>query len=96
MAVGETEAVPLVAVEVVQPDGEAALHLVALVLLQVRVDGEPDVTDVGLALKDTVGAGVVVPVVVVPLRVYELTIRFLLAGKVPLTVPALPLALIPK
>ena len=91
-----TEAVPLVAVDVVHPLGEAALQLVALVLLQVRVEALPLVTDVGDALRVTVGAGVVVPEVVVPLSVYELTTRLRLAGKVPLTVPALPDALIPK
>jgi hypothetical protein len=46
---------PLVALAPLQPP--EAVHAVALVLLQVRVDVPPDATLVGFAVRSTVGAG---------------------------------------
>jgi len=68
--VGETDWVPDVAVELVQPLGDVALQLVGLdkvelVTLQLRVLDEPEVMDVGLAVRDIVGAGVEEPTVTV-------------------------------
>ena len=55
MLVGETASVPLVAALPVQPP--EAVHEVALVLDQARVELLPEVIEVGLAFKVTVGAG---------------------------------------
>ncbi len=57
MVVGETDWVPEVAFVPVQPP--EAVQLVALVDDQVSVDDCPDVTEVGEAVRETVGAGVV-------------------------------------
>ncbi len=57
LVVGETDWVPEVAFVPVQPP--EAVQLVALVDDQVSVDDCPDVTEVGEAVRETVGAGVV-------------------------------------
>jgi hypothetical protein len=54
VALGETDWLPAVAVELVQPLGVVAEQELTLVELQVRVELPPVVTELGLALKDTV------------------------------------------
>jgi len=55
--VGDTDWVPDVAVELVQPLGVVAEQESALVELQESVELLPEVIDVGLAVRVTVGAG---------------------------------------
>ena len=63
LEVGETDTEPEVP-EAVKP---LAVHEVALVLLQVSVDDWPEVMEVGLALNEAVGAGVVGGVTLPPI-----------------------------
>ena len=57
LAVGETDWLPLVAVEVVQE----AEHPVALIELQLNVDDSPAVMMLGFGVKETVGAAGATP-----------------------------------
>ena len=57
--VGETDWLPEVAVDDVQPLGEAAVHEVAFVLDQVNLDELPAVIEAGDTDNVTVGAGTV-------------------------------------
>jgi hypothetical protein len=60
----------------------------AFVVDHVKVESPPELTEVGLAFKVTLGAGLLI--VVKPFNVYELTIKYRFAGNKPLKPPNEP------